>query len=37
MLGEREPQRPLFSAATELGPKTVGALGFYGKLASEGG
>jgi hypothetical protein len=36
MLGERDPQRPLFSAATQLGPKTVGALGFYGKLASEG-
>lgn len=36
MLGEREPQRPLFSAATQLGPETVEALGFYGKLASEG-
>jgi transposase len=36
MLGEREPQRPLFSTATQLGPKTVEGLGFYGKLASEG-
>lgn len=36
MLGERDPQRPLFSAATQLGATTVAALGFYGKLASEG-
>lgn len=36
MLGERELQRRLFSAATQLGPAVVAKLGFYGKLASEG-
>lgn len=36
MLGERDPQRRLFSAATQLGPAVVARLGFYGKLASEG-
>lgn len=36
MLGEREAQRRLFSAATQLGPAVVAKLGFYGKLATEG-
>lgn len=36
MLGERDPQRRLFSAGTQLGPTVVAKLGFYGKLAIEG-
>jgi len=36
MLGERDVQRRLFSAATQLGPAVVAKLGFYGKLAREG-
>lgn len=36
MLGEREAQRRLFSAGTQLGAAVVAKLGFYGKLATEG-
>jgi len=36
MLGRRDPQRLLFGAANQLGPKLTGTLGFYGRLASEG-
>lgn len=36
MLGRRDPQRKLFSAAQQLGEEAIRKLGFYGKLASEG-
>lgn len=36
MLGERDPQRRLYSAGTMLDPTDVARLGFYGKLASAG-
>lgn len=36
MLGRRDPQRKLFSAAQQLGEDAIKKLGFYGKLASEG-
>lgn len=36
MLGRRDPQRKLFSAAQLLGEADIKKLGFYGKLASEG-
>ena len=36
MLGRRDPQRKLFSAAQQLGEATLKEMGFYGKLASEG-
>lgn len=36
MLGRRDPQRKLFSAAQQLGEGAIKKLGFYGKLASEG-
>lgn len=36
MLGTRDPQGSLYSAATQLGSETVSDLGFYGKLATHG-
>lgn len=36
MLGRRDPQRRLFSAAQQLGEAAIKKLGFYGKLATEG-
>lgn len=36
MLGRRDPQRKLFSAAQQLGESAIKKLGFYGKLASDG-
>lgn len=36
MLGQREPQRRLFSAEAQLGPTVVAQMGFYGQLATEG-
>jgi hypothetical protein len=36
VLGRRDPQRKLFSAAQQLGETAIKKLGFYGKLASEG-
>jgi hypothetical protein len=36
MLGQRDPQRSFLSAQTQLGPRVISKLGFYGKLASEG-
>jgi len=36
VLGRRDPQRKLFSAAQQLGEEALKKLGFYGKLASEG-
>lgn len=36
MLGRRDPQRKLFSAAQQLGEEAISKLGFYGKLATEG-
>jgi hypothetical protein len=36
MLGRRDPQRKLFSAAQQLGDEAIKKLGFYGKVASEG-
>ena len=36
MLGTRDPQGSLYSAATQLGSETVSDLGFYGKLAAHG-
>ena len=37
MLAERSPQGQLFGAATELGAHVVEKMGFYGRLAREGG
>lgn len=37
MLGQRDPQRSLLSAAAQLGHAEVEALGFYGELARRGG
>jgi hypothetical protein len=36
MLGRRDPQWKLFSAAQQLGDEAIKKLGFYGKVASEG-
>ena len=36
MLGRRDPQRKLFSAAQQLGEEAIRKLGFYRRLASEG-
>ena len=36
MLGRRDPQRKLFSAAQQLGEAAIKKLGYYGRLASEG-
>ncbi|MFM2278454.1 MAG: hypothetical protein RLZZ444_685 [Pseudomonadota bacterium] len=36
MLGRRDPQRKLFSAAQQLGEEAIKKLGFYGRLATEG-
>lgn len=36
MLGERDPQRKLFSAAQQLGPERLKKMGFYGRMATEG-
>ena len=36
MLGRREPQRSLQSAAEQLGPEAVSELGFDGQLARHG-
>lgn len=37
MLGRRDPQRSLMSAAAQLGYDAVDGLGFYGQLARRGG
>jgi hypothetical protein len=36
VLGERNPQRKLFSAAQQLGPERLKKMGFYGRMATEG-
>ena len=36
MLGKRDPQRSLLTAAPQLGPAAVDQMGFYGRLATEG-
>jgi hypothetical protein len=36
VLGERDPQRKLFSAAQQLGPERLKKMGFYGRMATEG-
>jgi len=36
VLGRRDPQRRLFSAAQQLGEKAIKEMGFYGRLATDG-
>lgn len=36
MLGQRDPQRRLFNASTQLGPHAVKRMGLYARLSTEG-